>query len=115
MEDSDSGSRNKFVQSTPEGERKRVEANMREIAALLNDRHQQDMGRHHAADILALNFIRSHSDEFDDKGSDRYVYVGDDTDSHIESEDTDETDDSDNGETTDGKLTFTLESGPSDG
>jgi 20S proteasome alpha/beta subunit len=70
-----------IIHSTPEGEAKRVKSNEREIARWLDDHYEQDMTQHHARDIVSLNFIKAHSEDFDDKGSDRYVYVGDGADS----------------------------------
>jgi len=127
MEGSDSDSRNRFIESTPEGERKRVKANMREIAAWFDDQYEQEMSRHHAADILSLNFIKAHSEDFDYKGSDRWVYIGDGaTEGHakldcgefapLSAEDTDdEKDDTDDDTTDDEKLTFCLADGPTGG
>lgn len=109
---------NRFIQSTAEGERKRVTSNMREIAAWFDDHYQQDMSRHHARDILSLHFIKTHIEDFDDKGSGRWVYTGDGvTEGHAQldcgdfvplgTEDT-PTD----GDDADEKLTFGLADGP---
>jgi len=57
--------KNKFVRPTPEGQRERIKENIREIAAWLDDRCEEDVGFYDAADVLSRNFVRTHSDDFD--------------------------------------------------